>query len=399
MPSLSPITPAPRVTAAVLTIALLATAGCGDGATTVPLSSLTVTPDEGLAVGAGGTMRFLVLAIGEDGSQADDVGVEWSTADPAVATIDGAGRARGVAAGMTIVSARSGGLTATAKLEVYVPPPVAEYLPGQSYFGRNGYVEYIPGELPVVLSAPHGGDLRPAEIDDRTFGTVGADRNTVELTLAVRDAMIDLTGFAPHVIISHLARSKLDSNRDIEEAAQGNPFAKRSWNEFQDWTRRARSVMRGEGMYFDMHGHGHPAERLELGYLLSTDQLSGSDASLDGLPIVQMSSIREIGRDSPIPFSQVLRGPTSLGGFLEAEGVPAVPSPMTPSPGSDPYFTGGYNTREHGSLGDGEVVSGIQIEHHFPGLRDTAANRRAYAARLAVAVRLFMLAHMGFFEP
>ena len=343
-------------------------------------------------------MRFLVLAIGEDGSPVDGVGVEWSTADPAIATIDDAGRARGVAMGTTTVSVRSGGLTATATLEVYVPPPVAD-VPGQSYFGRNGYVEYIPGELPVVLSAPHGGDLRPAEIDDRAFGTVGTDRNTVELTLAVRDAMIELTGSAPSVIISHLARSKLDPNRDVDEAAQGNPFAEQAWAEFQDWTRRARSLIRGEGMYFDIHGHGHPAERLELGYLLSADQLNGTDASLDGLPVVQMSSLREIGRDSPIPFSQVLRGPTSLGGLLEAEGIPAVPSPMTPSPGSDPYFTGGYNTREHGSLGDGELVSGIQIEHHYPGLRDTEENRRAYSARLAVAVRLFMLAHLGFFGP
>ena len=70
-----------------------------------------------------------------------------------------------------------------------------------------------------------------------------------------------------------------------------------------------------------------------------------------------------------------------------------------PSPGEDPYFTGGYNTRRHGSLDDSEVVSGIQIEHHFPGLRDTDQNRREYAARLAVSLRFFMLEHFGFFEP
>ncbi len=112
-----------------------------------------------------------------------------------------------------------------------------------------------------------------------------------------------------------------------------------------------------------------------------------------------MTSIREIGRASPIPFSQLLRGPTSLGGLLEAEGVAAVPSPAEPSPGSDEYFTGGYNTRRHGSIDDGEVVSGIQIEHHFPGLRDTDVNRRAYATRLAVAIRSYVLEHFGYFEP
>lgn len=31
----------------------------------------------------------------------------------------------------------------------------------------------------------------------------------------------------------------------------------------------------------DMHGHGHSIQRLELGYLLSGDQVNLSDASLD----------------------------------------------------------------------------------------------------------------------
>jgi len=30
---------------------------------------------------------------------------------------------------------------------------------GVSQFGANNYIEYIPGNLPIVLSAPHGGPL------------------------------------------------------------------------------------------------------------------------------------------------------------------------------------------------------------------------------------------------
>ena len=70
-----------------------------------------------------------------------------------------------------------------------------------------------------------------------------------------------------------------------------------------------------------------------------------------------------------------------------------------PGPGTDPYFSGGDSTWRHGSLADTELVSGIQIEHHYPGLRSTDANRRAYAALLAEAVRDFMLEHFGYFEP
>ena len=34
-----------------------------------------------------------------------------------------------------------------------------DYVPGQSYFGVRGFVEYIPGDSPVILTAPHGGGL------------------------------------------------------------------------------------------------------------------------------------------------------------------------------------------------------------------------------------------------
>jgi hypothetical protein len=73
--------------------------------------------------------------------------------------------------------------------------------------------------------------------------------------------------------------------------------------------------------------------------------------------------------------------------------------PTHPRPLDDPYFSGGYSTRRHGSLADSELVSGVQIEHHFDGLRDTEENRRVYAGQLARAIRGFMLEHIGYFEP
>jgi hypothetical protein len=321
--------------------------------------------------------------------------------DPSVATIDGRGEVRARSAGTTTVRAALGAVTATAELEVWVPPSVSAYLPGISYFGRGEYIEYIPGQLPVVLSSGHGGTLSPPELPNRQFGETVQDRNTIELTLAVRDALMDLTGTAPHVVLSHLERRKLDPNREVAEAAEGDPFAERAWTEYHAFIERARAEVRvgGEGMYFDIHGHGHPRQRLELGYLLGPDRLNLGDRSLNQLSVVQLTSIRELGRDSPIPFSQLLRGPTSFGGLIEAEGVPAIPSPTYPSPGDEPYFTGGYSTRRHGSLADSELVSGIQIEHHFDGIRDTDENRRAYAAILARAIRAYMLEHIGFFEP
>src|SRR5262249_16761368 len=37
--------------------------------------------------------------------------------------------------------------------------PPGPYTPGQSYFGRNNYIEYIAGNSPLILSAAHGGNV------------------------------------------------------------------------------------------------------------------------------------------------------------------------------------------------------------------------------------------------
>ena len=391
----------PRVPAAA-TAFCLALAGCGDQTAVEPqVSRVLVSPAKALLVGVGDGMSFSADPQGPNG-QSVNATVTWSTGDPAIATVNASGFVTAVAAGTTGVTATAGGASATADLEVYVRERIARYEPGVSYFGRNEYVEYIPGELPVILSAPHGGLLAPSEISDRGYGVTLNDTNTLDLTLRMRQALIDLTGYAPHTILSHLRRVKLDPNREIGEAAQDDPYAELAWNEFQDWIVTARSIVTsqfGEGMYFDIHGHAHDIARIELGYLLTSDELNRTDAALDGLPTVRRSSIREIGRTATIPFSRVLRGPTSFGGLLAEEDVPSVPSPADPGPGAAPYFRGGYNTRVHGSVGDGEVISGIQLEHHYAGIRDTEENRRAYAEKVARVIREFMLEHFGFFEP
>jgi len=384
------------------TLLLLSALACGESSTDVVRLSIAIQPQGGLIVGVGGALDFLAAVTDESGQLVSGQNIIWSVENTAIATIDQNGLATGVSAGATTVMASVGEASGSVRLEVYLREVISNYEVGKSYFGRNNYVEYIPGELPIVISAPHGGALKPGEAADRTYGTTGSDRNTVELSLAVRDALIDATGYAPHVILSHLHRSKLDPNREIVEAAQGDPFAENAWHEFQDWIKQARVFVAGDydrGLYFDMHGHGHSIPRVEIGYLLSGSDLNQNDDALNNMTMVEKTSIRDLGRHAPETFSELLRGPKSFGGFLGDEGVRSIPSPGDPSPGSDPYWTGGYNTREHGSRSLSEVISGIQLEHQYPGLRDTDANRQVYAAQLASAIRLFMLEHFGFFEP
>jgi hypothetical protein len=264
--------------------------------------------------------------------------------------------------------------------------------PGARYLGRNEYVEYVPGELPVILSAPHGGSMNPAEIPDRASGTLVQDADTEDLARRIAAALQQRTGKRPHLVITHLHRRKVDTNREIVEAAQGNRFAERAWHEFHTWIETARQrVVRdhGRGFYVDVHGHGHEIQRLELGYMLSAQDLARPPAELNAPAVAQRSSIRTLGGRSDVPFSELLRGERSLGGILARGGYPAVPSPADPHPDGAPYFTGGYNTGRHGSR-DGGPIDAVQLEANRRGVRDTAENREAFAQAFAAALVEFL---------
>jgi hypothetical protein len=110
--------------------------------------------------------RFTAVARGPDGAVSTE-GATWSSLDPSIVTVDGRGEARGAGEGSTEIVVELGGITASADVEVWIPARVPRYEPGVSYFGRREYVEYIPGRLPVVLSAGHGGRLLPDEIPAR----------------------------------------------------------------------------------------------------------------------------------------------------------------------------------------------------------------------------------------
>ena len=67
--------------------------------------------------------------------------------------------------------------------------------------------------------------------------------------------------------------SKLDPNRNIIEAAQGNVKAEAAWQEYHGLIDLAKA-REGVGVVIDLHGQSHRRNKTELGYLLSTDQLN-----------------------------------------------------------------------------------------------------------------------------
>lgn len=278
------------------------------------------------------------------------------------------------------------------------PTSSAKYKTGVSYFGRNNYIHYIPGTLPIILSAPHGGTIKPSEIPARTYGTTVLDTGSYQLTQELTHELYRLTGRKPHVIVCRLSRTRLDANRAIKEAAQGNKWAEQAWNEFHTYIDASKSWVTQQckkGHYFDIHTHGHSKVWAELGYRLTSTDLKKSDATLNSnASYAKKSSIRHLASQSTLKFASLLRGSTSLGSYIKGTKYEAVPSPQHPDPGGNSYFNGGYNTERHGSK-NGGVIDGTQIENSSTILR-VGSQRRPYAKSLALAMLRYVEKHYGF---
>ncbi len=277
-----------------------------------------------------------------------------------------------------------------------IPACLAEE--GRPVFGTGQYVEYLPGALPVILGAPHGGTLKPQGVPDRTAGRVAQDSFTQEIARMIREEMRKQFGAPPHLVVCRLHRLKVDCNREIREAAQGNAVAETAHREFHGFITRAREQVQrdfGRGLYLDLHGHRHERALVEIGQLLTAAKLNLSDAELDaGGFISRQSSLRDLDQRSPHSFSDLVRGPKSLGGLLEARGIPSTPGPAHPSPGNHAYYNGAYDVEVHGSRAGG-TVSAVQIEAPFKTVRDTPENRRRFAVALSDALGEYFSVHFG----
>ena len=287
------------------------------------------------------------------------------------------------------------------------------YEVGKSYLSIDGYIEYFPGDAPVILTAPHGGGLKPDSIPDRTKEACGGtavtvrDTNTAELVLAMRQSYHDRYGTWPHVVINRLARVKLDANRPLDEAACGNAEAAKAfaaWHAAIDMAKAQVVKTSGKGWYMDIHGHGHEIQRLELGYLVKPADLNATDAELDAnVGARDRVSIAAILKAQGVSLSQGLRGPASLGALYARAGFPSIPGDKDPRPGEAKYFNGGYNTSRHSCgaeaepLGSktGTAICGMQIESNYKGVRDTAESRKRFGDATAQVLGEYLAASWG----
>ena len=262
---------------------------------------------------------------------------------------------------------------------------------GEVLFDVEGWTEVLVGDMPLVISVPHGGYIKDGRIPDRDCsenGRVvkGTDSNTIATARAIQQVFWETYQKRPYFVISRLSRNKVDQNRDVDLGACGDPLATQAWNFYHEAIDKALSRAKGDSqwaIFIDLHGHGHKNPRLELGYGLNREQLTKAFKKRGLGELGGKSSLGNLISEKGTDFHQLLFGPNAFGSLMMDQGIAATPSLGDPHPlEGEKFFAGGYNTRRYTSA-DYPNVFGWQIECNKKGIRDSDANRMKFASALA----------------
>eukprot|EP00808_Paulinella_micropora_P024667 g1774.t1 len=206
------------------------------------------------------------------------------------------------------------------------------------------------GDLPLVITMPHGGVLRPAFIPDQTTSIKKADSHTKLLGTCIADGLEEIFGQRPFTVASCAHRCKVDLNRPLKSEFLGtiactDPMGILIWHQYHNAIATAlEECLRRFGccLLIDLHGQNHGNDYVELGYSLTMADLAKADRHLDSQPC----TVSTLGS----PVSQTVRGPHSLGACLTAADIKACPSPKLPRPTSSLFFEGGYTAWHYAGM-------------------------------------------------
>jgi N-formylglutamate amidohydrolase len=229
------------------------------------------------------------------------------------------------------------------------------------------------GDLPLVISAPHGGTKAIPEVPPRKgeglktgpsgFFT-GRDGGTEELALAVARELDERLPGSPSWVISSVHRKYVDFNRPPEIAVE-HPRARVVYDEYHTALREAVRRIREDfphGLLIDIHGQAASAVTAYRG-------------TSNGLTV---RGLKDRGGD------EAVFGASSLPGQLKSAGWTVHPDPFSGREQSG--FTGGHIVRSYGShRPDG--IDAVQLE--LGAKYRAAADRERVSKELASAIIAF----------
>ncbi len=230
------------------------------------------------------------------------------------------------------------------------------------------------GELPILISAPHGGTLKIVGVEARAGEGMdkgpagyftGRDNGTEELAKDVVEAIQKRLGKKPYFVISATHRKYLDPNRP-EDIAFEDEDAKPAYQKYHrtcDKFTREINERFHSGLLLDIHGQGSSRETVYRG-------------TNNGKTVKRL-------RDQ---FGELAHsGPQSLFGLLHEEGWTVYPNPFDGREQSG--LNGGYIVQSHGSHQAGGIDA-MQLE--FGADYRSKANRKKTAETLAKAIEKYL---------
>ena len=281
-----------------------------------------------------------------------------------------------------------------------VPTPTVIYTPGELVSDGQGYVQYRVGNTPIIITVPHDGTLVPSTMADRTGDTERAvnTRKVAEQFAVFFNA--NSNGLFPHIIYNNVSRTKLDPDLNVTDGAQGNSYSTLSYGTYHSYLQTAIDSVETHfdaGVLLNLVGHDHSVQQVELGYLLSADNLNLSDTALNAYN--SQSSVNHMASISAASFAEIIRGYSSFGNLLFASSYNGytfnvIPTLDNPSPGTNPYLSGGYTLETYGSSNGGKI-NAIEVATPYSGFRDNANAYRAVGVVLENAVKGFYQEQIG----
>lgn len=294
----------------------------------------------------------------------------------------------------------------------------------------------------VVISVPHGGSLKPSFVSTRSTSHWSCpssgcktlkDSYTVEIANSLKEKFPQNFCRGAYFIINHLHRSKLDANRDIDEAAQGDPIAEDAWLHFHNFIQDAQArvintfgtVTNGAGvegaraLLFDLHGYSgfdwdenNGSPFIQWGYRLPSSSLDPDvSCPVDTNAAAADATLSHAMDLTGHSLECLVRGPGSLGSRVSSlldmglcgAGLPSMEFPNPEAVKTDPtycqndsscgYYQGGYDVQVHKHYdwqnGAGEEMTTVQAE--CPRcIRFDAGAREQFANNLSVALCSFL---------
>lgn len=224
---------------------------------------------------------------------------------------------------------------------------------GQSTLRPADYVIVQKGDLPFIITAPHGGRLKLAGVPVRTGDgvekkvgskknfTFAFDSNTDKLALTLADEIEKRLGKRPYVVIAKFSRRYIDANRPASDGVE-SPLAMPIYDAYHGAIQKAKDEILAKwktGVLFDLHGQGSKKETVFRG----TANLKTVNHWLETW-----------GRDS-------LTGPDGLLGMFAAKGAVLSPANENTKGKENAALNGGWTVRHYGSM-DGGNFDAIQFE-------------------------------------